>query len=216
MILVDGNGGVGAHGLNAGLNKGLKIGRALKKASKQISLKNAIKVAPMIAAGVATGGAGGVGLAVLKKGALKTAGKALIKKVATGAGRKALIKTAGKALVKKALPIVKAQATKIIANKNGVIKASNEVVVSEPVGDLTPVRPVETDAEPVQNETTLSESEPVGDLTPVKPVGDTLQDFAKESTNAVVPTESKPNYLLYGGIGLGVLALGYFATKKAN
>lgn len=214
MILVDENGDVGAHGLNAGLNKGLKIGRALKKMSKQVSLKNAIKVAPMLIAGAATGGAGGVGLAVLKKTALKTAGKALIKKVATGAGRKILIRTAGKALIKKALPFAKAQATKMIAKKNGAITATNEVVVSEPVGDLTPVRPVDVETQAVEDQTSQTENEPVGDLTPVKPVEEAGQTIVKDAT--ATPTETKPNYLLYGGIGLGVLALGYFATKKAN
>lgn len=212
MILVDENGNVGAHGLNAGLNKGLKIGRFIKRnvksASKQVSLKNAIKLAPMVAGAVATGGVGGAGLAILKKGVLKNVVKGAIKKVATKEGRNALIK--------KALPFVKAQATKMIANKNGAITATNEVVVSEPVGDLTPVKPIEPEAQAVEVENYQPESEPVGGLTPVKPVEETGQAFVKEATATPPPTEKKPNYMLYGGIAVGVLALGYFATKKAN
>lgn len=214
MILIDGSGDVaGLNGLFKKKAGGSKVGNFLRK---NVNLKTAIKVAPMIIAGAATGGAGGVGLAVLKKTALKTAGKALIKKVATGAGRKLLVKAAGKALIKKALPFVKAQATKMISNGNGAITATNEVVVSEPVGELTPVRPVEAEAQAVEVETSQTESEPVGNLTPVKPVEEAGQAFVKEATATPTPTETKPNYLLYGGIGLGVLALGYFATKKAN
>lgn len=193
------------YGLNAGLNKGLKIGRALKKVSKQISLKNAIKIAPMVIAGAATGGAGSAGLAVLKKGVLKTAGKALIKKVATGAGRKMLVKTAGKALLKKAGSI----AQKAISQKQ-----QN----SQPVGDLTPVAPVETQvvetpiveseapAEVVRNE----EVAPVGNLVPVQEVP------APAPTNSITtpPATDNNKMMMYAGIGVAVLGIAYLATRE--
>lgn len=204
------------YGLNAGLNKGIKVGRFLKKASKQISLKNAIKVAPMLAVGAVTGGAGGVGMAVLKKGALKMAGKALIKKVGTGAGRKLLVKGVGGKILSKF--------------------ASKKQQNAEPVGELTPVAPVYEQPAPVEqvlqqpiyeqtepvamplqngamvnNAVAYSEKEtPVGALEPVQQVPKSMDTLS----TPVAPVKDKTKTMMYVGGAVILAGLVYLVTRK--
>ena len=138
---------------NTGLNKGIKISKALKKIRiKDVSIKNAIKVTKGLAPialsliPVAGGTASKVGSKLLNSKLGKFATKISTSKVGT-----AVQKFAKTDLAKNAFANVK-----VSAINGGSDYADNGTDNSEPVGAVTPVKPVVTvSTEPAKKDNTM-------------------------------------------------------------
>jgi hypothetical protein len=241
MIYVDADGGL--NGLK--IKKFIKTN--LKSAKKDISIKNVVKVAKFaapIAAGFIPLGGGvaskltskvlnsKVGKVVSKVAKSKVA-KKVVKLSKTQAGK--LVVNQAKAVVQPKIEAIKAMtaasfAKTVTPTAQASTPYTNEAQSDnvEPVGELTPVKPIPTIAKvvaPISKEVTsyakeelIENVEPVGELTPVKQTS----TFANEMQNIKVDDSDvknaakKDNTMLYVGGAVALGAIAYLATKKSK
>lgn len=219
----------------------------LKKVLKKIKLKTVVKqvgkvakfAAPIAAGFIPLGG--GVASKITSKVLNSKAGKVVSKVAKSKVAKKvqklsktkagALVVNKAKAVARPKIEEIKTIGAATFAKTETQAPQANTPYTNEgqtdnvePVGELTPVKPIETVAKvaapisktatPYANEEQGDNVEPVGELTPVKQTAKSVSPNLKSSNFDSAEPAKKDNTMLYIGGAVALGAVAYLATKK--